>query len=196
MAPEQACGRTVDGRADVHAAGVVLYERVAGRSPYDELDPVELMRTAVTIPMPDVRTHSPTCPSYVAEWIAKATAKDPAKRFASACEARRALAGPKVLQPELDERSGSILLRTPHRALFRGPMDSRNERALAVLRPTKGRRRVALAATVVAAEAGGGWYVSRVAFHEHAPTTVAASKPEGMAKAEPTAVLGIPANPY
>ena len=48
LAPEQILGGRVDGRTDVYAVGIVLFEMIAGRGPYDGDDSVELMHAHLT----------------------------------------------------------------------------------------------------------------------------------------------------
>ncbi len=89
MAPEQCAHREVDPRADLYAAGLALYELVAGRGPFDELrGQPEALRYAHC-------ERTPPPPSTVApQWIApaveaailKALAKAPEHRFQSAAE--------------------------------------------------------------------------------------------------------------
>jgi hypothetical protein len=61
MAPEQALGKEVDGRADVYSLGVILYEILAGRVPFDNDDPETLLaRLAVERPRPPSETVKDT----------------------------------------------------------------------------------------------------------------------------------------
>lgn len=91
MAPEQARGEPLDRRADVYALGAVLYELLAGRPVRDtdegrQLAALhELMTGAPYAPLP------PTIPHLVRGIVDRALARDPALRFATAEELRRAL---------------------------------------------------------------------------------------------------------
>src|SRR5439155_26588210 len=92
MAPEQVTGSTdVDGRADVYALGCVLYEMLAGQPPFtgpaESLAYQQMM--AEPRPVSDLR---PGVPSGVVAAIAKALAKVPADRFATAARLAEALA--------------------------------------------------------------------------------------------------------
>ncbi|MCW5838101.1 MAG: serine/threonine protein kinase, partial [Labilithrix sp.] len=89
MAPEQALGRRVDRRADVFALGVVLFELVAGRSPFEAPNDVAVLcellaKTPVTIPE-DV-------PAPVAAILRAALAKRLKERYPTALAMQEALA--------------------------------------------------------------------------------------------------------
>ncbi|HEY8074079.1 MAG TPA: serine/threonine-protein kinase, partial [Labilithrix sp.] len=91
MAPEQARGDDVDARADLYAVAVVLFEAAAGRRPI-EVDPT--MRLAAAIGAPPARLEDfvrDVEPRFAAA-IARALAKDPRDRFASAAEMASAIA--------------------------------------------------------------------------------------------------------
>ncbi|MFM8424698.1 MAG: serine/threonine-protein kinase, partial [Chloroflexota bacterium] len=54
MAPEQASGDAIDGRADIYALGVILYEMVTGKQPYTADTPLGLAIKHVTEPVPRI----------------------------------------------------------------------------------------------------------------------------------------------
>jgi len=87
MAPEQALGRAIDGRADVYAVGVMLFEMLAGVMPFHDPDPQRMMRLHAKTPPPRLDDLSPgaawTTPEVVT-LVDRALAKNPADRFASA----------------------------------------------------------------------------------------------------------------
>jgi hypothetical protein len=90
MAPEQIRGEPLDGRADQFAWGVLAYELLSGRSPW-RVDRGTLGATASTLsdepaPLGGVAAH-------VQATVSRALAKDPAARFPSMGELRRALRG-------------------------------------------------------------------------------------------------------
>ena len=55
MAPEQALGQEIDARADLYALGIILYEMLAGRRPFESDNPVALLGMQVTTPPPLLR---------------------------------------------------------------------------------------------------------------------------------------------
>jgi len=93
MAPEQISGAgTVDARADIYAAGILLYEAVTGRVPFSGGSIFDVMRAQVEdAPVPP-RTLRPDLPEGVEAVILTALQKDPARRFQSAQAMAQALA--------------------------------------------------------------------------------------------------------
>ena len=87
MAPEQALGRAIDARADLYAVGVLLYEMLSGRAPFEADDPVALLRMHAKSPVPGIREvtgNPPWCTPQLVALVEGALAKDPHHRFPSA----------------------------------------------------------------------------------------------------------------
>src|SRR6266849_4944585 len=93
MSPEQAMGETlVDGRTDVYGLGCVLYEMLAGQPPYTGPTPQAIIARCLTQPLPPLRPLRETIPAAVEQAIARALARVPADRFATAAQFAEALA--------------------------------------------------------------------------------------------------------
>jgi len=91
MAPEQLKARAVDGRTDVYALGVVLYEMLGGTVPFNANSYAELMVQVLTGQPQALRVLNPSLPDAVVRVVEAAMARDPHARFASADELARAL---------------------------------------------------------------------------------------------------------
>ena len=91
VAPEQLRGDAVDARADVFALGVVLYEMLTGKKPFDHDDLEEVVRRLAHEPFTPPVEHGVTLPPAVLKVLRRALAKDPAERPASAGALARAL---------------------------------------------------------------------------------------------------------
>lgn len=84
MAPEQIRGEDVDGRTDVFAFGVLLFELASGRHPFSGSTSVSTVARVLESPPPDLRRLAPACPPALAAVIDRCLRKDPAERYGTA----------------------------------------------------------------------------------------------------------------
>src|SRR5690606_28629978 len=108
MSPEQATGSPVDHRTDIYSAGVLLYQMLAGRLPFDHEDPVSLIRMQVTVdppPLPD------SIPPRLVRVVSMMMAKARDERYPDARSARKAL---QAVQARLPEDAGVPCPRTAY----------------------------------------------------------------------------------
>jgi serine/threonine protein kinase len=92
LAPEQAQGEPAGPRADLYALGVVTYQLLSGRLPYEAASLTELALKQQTDAPPRLDHIVPGVPPELAGAVERALALDPSDRFASAEEMRTALA--------------------------------------------------------------------------------------------------------
>jgi serine/threonine-protein kinase len=86
MAPEQCTGAAGDARADVYSLGIVLYQLVTRRLPYDADTPMAVVFKQVSAPLPVPSTLNPDLPPGIERILLRALAKDPEDRYQSVRE--------------------------------------------------------------------------------------------------------------
>jgi serine/threonine-protein kinase len=94
MAPEQLKGEKLDGRTDLYALGVLLYEYIGGQPPFSADNPGAVMLKHLTEQPASLRTRIPSLPVEIEALVMRLLAKDPNFRFASASALRAALERP------------------------------------------------------------------------------------------------------
>ena len=107
ISPEQVRGDRVDARADLYSLGCVLFEMLAGRTPF-EGDLAALSYAHTHTPAPRVRSINPDVPAAMDELVAAMLEKDPAKRPSTGEEVQKSLAAAMrqdpVVRTEVTER--------------------------------------------------------------------------------------------
>jgi serine/threonine-protein kinase len=91
MAPEQARADKVDQRADLYSAGVVLFEMLTGRKPFEAENAYQLLCLQRDKPPPRLTELAPELSAELEAVVNKALAKDPAARYQTAAEFGAAL---------------------------------------------------------------------------------------------------------
>ncbi|HEU4404235.1 MAG TPA: protein kinase [Polyangiaceae bacterium] len=93
MAPEQIEGGSVDERSDVFALGVLLYEAMTGKLPFQGKNPAQVLRRVLDGSFTPADVERPTVGASFAQIVGRALAHEPGGRFASMAELRAALGG-------------------------------------------------------------------------------------------------------
>jgi serine/threonine-protein kinase len=86
MSPEQARGKAIDWRSDLWALGVIAFQCLIGRPPFESEALGELMGMIIYDPIPRITDRNPALPAALQEWWEQAVARDREHRFQSAKE--------------------------------------------------------------------------------------------------------------
>lgn len=114
MSPEQVEGKEVDERSDLYSLGVILYEIVTGRLPFEGETPLSIAHKHRYEPPPDPRKLNPQVPEDLSRLILRCLEKDKANRYQTAGELRSGL-----------EKIGERLPTTERFTAQRKPLTSR-----------------------------------------------------------------------
>lgn len=86
ISPEQASGKTTDGKSDIYSTGILMYEMLTGKKPFDTDNPVTVALMQMNDKAELPRNLNPDIPVGIEEIVLKAIEKDPSDRYHSAKE--------------------------------------------------------------------------------------------------------------
>ncbi|MCL4267931.1 MAG: protein kinase [Anaerolineales bacterium] len=171
MAPEQASGEAIDGRADIYALGVILYEMLIGKQPYRADTPLGLALKHITEPVPRILEANPNLPSWMEKVISTAMAKDPDDRFSTAVEMVETIKAFLRGENPVIHRSGDTLKESPYNRTTIARHSKKKRSPIPAI----------LAGVVLIGLIGGGAYfflnANQPPLTQEAPTSTAASEP-------------------
>ncbi len=105
VAPEIWEGQPATPQSDVYALGIMLYEMLLGRAPFEATTPAATMRRHLTEPPPPLSSVRPDIPRWLAEVAERAIAKNPAQRYRDAGQFLAALRSHGAWPPQVDVRT-------------------------------------------------------------------------------------------
>ncbi len=165
MAPEQAAGTAMDLRVDIYSLGIILYEMLCGRVPF-EADTFMgvLTKHLYEQPVPPSQVLQEGLPRSVESIILKALSKKPERRYQTMAEFQedlRAVIEGRMPEAESEEIALSTMPPPPSEVV--GAPSQRRARRPAEHAPTKDRRPIFLGLGLVLAAAalGLGWFMTR-----------------------------------
>ncbi len=114
MSPEQAMGRRVDAAADQYAFGVLAFELLTGRKPFDHKNLLELLDLQVNGAVPRASSAAPDLPAAIDGVFDRLLAKSPIERFSSVSDAMDAI--DECLAPALATATAQLGFAATHPA--------------------------------------------------------------------------------
>ena len=130
LPPEVCLGKAVDQRSDIFALGIVLFESLTGRMPFNDESPLKLMLSIVESNIPDIREFNPDVDDETVRILGRMLEKDPSNRYQSCDQLNADLQkhplalGPLALlqrKPEESSKATMIGLPTPQTGGHRPP---------------------------------------------------------------------------
>lgn len=147
LSPEQVEGQPVDPRTDIYSLGIVLYESLTGKVPFDADTPAATALARLHSVPVRPRQLRPTIPAALDDVVMKALERDPDQRFVSAAQLQAALLATRAVPQHIDPDITEIQPRPPGSGTSATPGTPRPVGRTP--EPTKPRRRWGAAVTAL-----------------------------------------------
>ncbi|MGK2859971.1 MAG: protein kinase domain-containing protein [Thermoanaerobaculia bacterium] len=174
MSPEQAMGQLLDGRSDIFSLGVVMYEALTGRLPFEGDSPALTLTRIIRDDPAHVRATRPGVSPKLGTIVMRCLEKDPVRRYPTARELSDALGALSLASTDVfvapaapgNENAIATMITTPKPALQ--PTLKRTPRTEIERRPPPEKASVlpwivAMVAVVITSVVGTAWYFTRPA---------------------------------
>lgn len=172
MAPEQIKGsKDLDKRVDIYGLGIVLYELLVGRVPFDAPSEFEIMKMHLEGQVPFISRMRPDVPPFIDAVIQKACAKQRGDRYASTQEMAQELRRGQAAVPRTAEATPApeafVPVGTPHPSGLESPASTGSSTTEGIVGPNPQPKHSALlwlfgvmmALVLASGGVGGAWYL-------------------------------------
>lgn len=164
FSPEQARGNYVDERSDIYSLGIVMYEMLTGKVPFDGENPVTVALKHINEEIIPPRELEPGIPPALERCVMKATNKYQTKRYASADELIQELDNisfvTDVVGTSIFESSDIVEKRNKRRDEFKKAVDDEVRAREEKLKPARKRKRIIAALVAILLLAGAGVFAA------------------------------------
>lgn len=113
LPPERLAGQPATPASDLYSVGVLLYEALGGRPPFEGPTPVAVAKAIQSEEPPALSELRPGLPGHLVAAVERAMEKDPGRRFGSAAEMAQALSGPSPTETQPLTLTGTSELEPP-----------------------------------------------------------------------------------
>jgi serine/threonine-protein kinase len=108
MSPEQANGEELDGRSDLYSLGIILFQMLTGRLPFQANSPIGVIMQHLTHPVPNILSYQPNLPGGCQVVMQRALAKIRSERYSTAVDLATALVEASHTLPVALPASGAV----------------------------------------------------------------------------------------